>query len=128
MKPQMNADERRSDFLPHEVGEDQGGGLHADAEPRPEAPSLTLSHFVGAGISSPISVLMKKFLQATNNGRDYVTLRAAEPAPDLIRGAQEFLSAFIPSYQRSSAFPFFSVNLCVSVPLWFKATGSMPPA
>lgn len=31
------------------------------AEPRPEAPSLTLPHFVGAGIISRISVPTKIF-------------------------------------------------------------------
>jgi hypothetical protein len=59
--------------------------------------------------------------------RRYESSRAVEPAPDLIRGAQTPLSAFIPSYLRSSVVPFVSVNLCGSVPLWFKANGSIRP-
>jgi hypothetical protein len=56
LKPQMNADERRFDFLPHEVEEDKGGGLNANAkrpyaEPTGNAPSLALPHFVEEGIS-----------------------------------------------------------------------------
>jgi hypothetical protein len=71
--------------------------------------------------------------------RRYESSRGAAPAPDLIGAAQPYSSVFIPSYRRlpafakpasagegRSAFSFFSANLCVSVPLWFKATGAMP--
>ena len=58
----MNADERRFHFLPREAGEDKGGGLHDEPDSTyverkrstASAPSLTLPHFVGAGIGSQL--------------------------------------------------------------------------
>jgi hypothetical protein len=118
MKPQMNADERIERTPPPLAGGGRGRG---------RAPE--------AAIES-IRLESESDEQTRNDTELSARFRAETPPPTPSRkGRGSFLytipemreSAFIPSYRRSSAFPFFSVNLCVSVPLWFNATGAMPP-